>query len=134
MPTFKMTFLQATYDLMTFVHISNISANTDRILFKFFETKFSKILLGTEQIFRPKVFFIQHFFGIKHFFGPNIFWTPNSFRPNFCFNPTFIEDQTFFLSQNIFNPKIFPPKLFLTQVLFIIIERDSKFWKSLGPF
>ena len=71
-------------------------------------------MLGTEKIFRPKVFFIQHFFGIKHFFGPKIFWTQNLFDlkifldPIFLWGPRFL-DPKFSYSQNFlfFLPKIF---------------------------
>ena len=57
-----MTFVQATYVMETFVHISNISAVSDPILTKLCEPNILWALI-----------FISKFFFEQKSFGPNVF-------------------------------------------------------------
>ena len=126
------TFVQTTYALATFVHITNISAVTGPILTKLFGLHFlggmifvDLNLLGPNfikthfffehQFFRaqifsgPKIFFKQ-FFPTKNFFGPNIFLDPNFFR-----NPIFFQE---FFSVPKVKKKI-KPKVYLGPNIFL---------------
>ena len=53
-----MTFVQATFLLGTFVHISNISALTDQILTKLLGPNFLGVFIFVDQNFLDKTFFI----------------------------------------------------------------------------
>ena len=74
------TFVQTTYALATFVHITNISAVTGPILTKLFGLHFlggmifvDLIVLGLQFFFNPKFIWPQKFFGPMIFFRPQIF-------------------------------------------------------------
>ena len=86
------TFVQATYVLASFVHISNISTNTDPISTKFFGPNFLGALIFVEYIFFDQTYLDPNFFG-----------------PNFLLTLIFVELETFvaklsltrnFLTQN----------------------------------
>ena len=92
MATVIVTFIQATYVLVTFVHISNISPVTDPNLTKRFGPQYQQYLscylLHFDQTFWTQFFCSFNFFGASVFFGPNFFWPKyfldlNSFGPDF---------------------------------------------------
>ena len=80
------TFVLATYALVAFVHISNISAVTDLILTKLFGPIFGG-LIYEDQNFLAKPLFTQIFF------EANIFLTKNLLDLHF-FEPDFFSDLT----------------------------------------
>ena len=91
------TFVQATYALVTFVQISNISALTGPILkkkikfqtqkFYWFQNIFEPKFLWTQNFFRHQVFFktkilIRLKILFEIFFGPKIFLDQNFLKPS----------------------------------------------------
>ena len=82
MPTVKVTFVQATYVLATFVHFSNISAVTDPILTKLF----GPIFLGLN------IFWQTFFFG-KTSFDLNIYCTKIFCTQSFLHWPQIVMDK-----------------------------------------
>ena len=77
-----MTFVKATFVLVTFVHIGNILAVTDPIFTKRLEPDFLQALTSLIEIFLPKFSLAQIFGTLEIFFGHqflrnNFFWTQN---------------------------------------------------------
>ena len=99
MPTFKMTFVQATYVLVAFVYISNISATTALILTNIFGPN----LLGG-------LFYVHHIFLDQTSFDQDIFWTHK------------------YLNLTCFKPIFFPHLLFLVLKSFGLKFLDTIFW------
>ena len=126
MSTITVTFVQATFDLATFVHISHISAVTEPILIKLFwpwifllkinldPNSFKlKIVLGKKKLFDP-ILLNQTFLGPKtfctfKFLRSNIFWIfatniflnfffTKCFWPKLCLLPN--------LKRNVFKKKL----------------------------
>ena len=92
------TFVQATYALVTFVQISNISAVTGPILTKFFGPNFLGVKrCWTNILFDPKNFsdpmfnnnLDPKFYCSTNFFWTKIFWIKIIFDPNFSGHKTF---------------------------------------------
>ena len=107
MLTVMVTFAQAMYALVTFVHISNFSAVTGPILTKLFGPNFYGVIIfvdqnvlgqtlsrpeillgpkviGQEILLDPKKISNSNFFGTRNFFRPKInFQTQNCFGPKF---------------------------------------------------
>ena len=124
------TFVQATYALVTFVHISNISDVTGPILTKLFGPNFlgfinfvGQNVLGPN-FFRPKFFLDpKFFFRTKIFLGPNIFGTAilldttNFFNPKLFWTQNYFQHKIFSDSTFFFRPKIFFEIFFRTQNL-----------------
>ena len=116
MPYISVTFVQATFVMLIFVHISNISAVTNPMFTKLFRPNFwrSRIFfyqnLVTSKLFWNQNVLGQHFFGAKIFFELRSFRTPQSFWLKFCqprtfIGPTFLYPEL--LDQNFFGIKIF---------------------------
>ena len=99
-----MTCVHATYVLVTFVHISNISAVIDPILTKLFGPN----ILGAS-IFVNKFFFGTRFFCTKSFFEPNFFNELNLLEQ---WGPYFLK--TFFLTKFLLT-QIFLDHFFLPE-------------------
>ena len=76
MPTIMVAFVQETYALVAFVHISNISAVTGPILIKLFEPNFLGVI-----IFVDKNVLGQNFTWHKILLGPKVF------RPEILLDP-----------------------------------------------
>ena len=130
--TVSVTFVQATFDVATFVHINNISAVTPPILSNFsrflgndFAPTFflTKICLdltsfSAQNFVRPKYFLDPTLFLDTKFLGQYIFWTKFFWTKNFIGHKTFL-DPKLFRTQNFFGPKTFlNSKLFWTQNFF----------------
>ena len=64
-----MKFVQATYVLAKFVHLSNISAVIDPIWTKLFGSNILGALIFVNKFFLNKILLV------KISFGPNVFWT-----------------------------------------------------------
>ena len=132
MPTVKVTFIQATYTLAPFVHISNISAVTAPILTIFCHMSrghVDPIFLEAQMIlhtlffwsigfltknFWHKFFWTQNFSGHKTFSGHNFFW-PQIFWPQNFFRLNIIVDQIYWA--NIFSQFLLDPHFFGTKIL-----------------
>ena len=120
MPTVLVTFVQATYTLVTFVHISNISVVTGLILTWtkllrvqfFFNTKFfsrPKISFGLK-VFRLEILLDpKKNLDLKLFFKPKIFLDPKFFKSFFFIKKFF---WTHFFFQKNFRTQNFFPKFF----------------------
>ena len=133
------SFVQATYVLAMFVHISNISAVSDPILTKLFGPNFSgsKFLWTNIIFFGPNLFvdqqfcWNQYFLESKKIFRSKIFFGPISFfDQQFC-GSKIISDPKIFWTQNSdkkkFRTQIFlNPQFFWTQMLL-----DPKFFAGL---
>ena len=114
------TFVLTTYALVTFVHISNISAVTGPILTKLFGPNFFGVIIFVDQnvlgqnFFKTQNFIRAQSFQTRDFIGPeknfelkfpsypklsqtNNFFKPQIFEPNFSL--------TFFLDQNFLDPQ-----------------------------
>ena len=100
-----LTFVQATYVLGTFAHISIISAVTDLILTKLLGPKFLQQYLSCYQPHFDQTFGTQ-FFGGLYFCGP-----------------TFLLDKI-----NFFYPKFFWTKHFWIQFFWITFFGSKTFW------
>ena len=62
------TFVQATYALVTFVHISNISAVTGPILIKLFGPNFFGVIIFVDQnVLGQNIFQTQNFIRAQSF-------------------------------------------------------------------
>ena len=89
------TFVLATYALVTFVHISNISAVTGPILTKLFGPNFFGVMIFVDQNVLG-----QNFFKTQKLLGPKVFrpeiWTRKKFRTQISFVPKIVSDQQFF--------------------------------------
>ena len=70
-----MTFAQATFVIVTYVHIKNILPVTDPILPKLFGPNSSKAAILMDQNFVWPKFFWTLIFLDQNFFGPTIYWT-----------------------------------------------------------
>ena len=102
MPKVTVTFVQATYVLATFVHISNISAVTHPIFTKLFDP-----------IFGGKNVFDQNFVTSKLFSNQNVL-TWYLFGPKICLDPKICWTQSF-SNQNFFGWNFVKPKLLWAQ-------------------
>ena len=85
MPTVMVTFVKATFVLVTFVHIGNILAVTDPILTKRLGPDFLQALTSLIEIFLPKFSLTQIFGTLKIFvldtnFCGTIFFGPKMFE------------------------------------------------------
>ena len=137
----SVTFVQATFDLTTFVHISNISAVTAPIL-----TNFKGRILGTclsdaicpgdvwtQYFWRPTIHFFEPTFFPKslldsNVLAPELFWTLGSFNKSFWNSKLFQtengSDPKFFLDTNFVGQKfcwtqiLLDQKYFWTQIFF----------------
>ena len=131
------TFVQATYALVTFVNISNILAVTCPILAKLFGPNFFGVISFVDQNVLGQNF-SRHIilFELKFPLVLKFFWTHNFFQNIF-------PDQKFILALNIFSKKIFQPQIFFKtkSVLGPKISRPEillvpkKFWNQnlFGP-
>ena len=120
------TFVQATFVLATFVHISNVSAFTDLLLTKLFWPNFFGALFLLYQHFvwptkpcatnflDPKIYMYLNFFG-PEILRTNLFVDPKFFEPNI------------FEDQKIFNPKFLGWQKFWTFFLDQIVVRLKRF-------
>ena len=72
MPTVTVTFVKATFVLVTFVHIGNILAVTDPILTKRLGQDFLQALTILIEIFLPKFWLTQIFWNLKNFLDQKI--------------------------------------------------------------
>ena len=110
-------FVQATYVLTTFVHISNISHNANLILTKLLGPTFLGALILVNQTFLWTTFFGLKYFSDQHCFGQNIFWTKIVFRV-----PIFSLFKSFH-TQNLFQIR---PR----SIVFSLVKMSiSKIWK-----
>ena len=137
MPTVTGTFFKATFVLVTFVHIRNISAVTDRILTKHLGPDFFQTLTFLIKIFLPIFCLIQFFWDLKNFvnlkyldlifcldtnFFEHIFWTQ------------YYSDINIFLTQHYSDINIFQThsfldlKFLLTQSFVKAISFMQEFW------
>ena len=100
------TIVQETFVLVTFVHMSNLSAATEPIFKKLFGPNF----LGGRIFFRPKFCYIQSFWEPKfldlHIFGAKIFLDPKSFWTKLFWTQKFVGPKIL-LCQNFFGNKFF---------------------------
>ena len=126
MPTVMVTFVQATCAVVTFVHISNISAVTGPILIKLFGPNFFGVKIFVDQnvlwhkfcmiwvIWQwTKIFLDKTFSRQKILLGPKVF------KPEILLDPKKILNSNFLHTQNCFRPtNFFRPKIFLSQNLF----------------
>ena len=98
MPNATVTFVQATYALATFVHISNV---TGRILTKLFGPILLGVIIFLDQnvlgpnFIRP-IFLTQNIFQTQLFLGPKIFGPDNFLDKKKFSNPKFFRTQKFF--------------------------------------
>ena len=113
MPTVMVTFVQATYALLTFVHISCYWSDLDKLVGPNF---FGIMILGTKTFFEktssdPIFLSLQNFFpDKKNLLGPK------NFRPKSLLDLKKIRIQIFFGPEIFFRPNIFfRPKIFWTQ-------------------
>ena len=83
-PAITVTFVKATFVLVTFVHIRNVWAITDPILTKLFWLKFVGALMFGTKIFEQKFFGTKILFYLNKF-GPKFLWT-NFFSTKNFFN------------------------------------------------
>ena len=93
MPTVMVTFVQATYAVVTIVQISNIGM----FKFKFFLTQNffrHKITFQTQNFVGPKIV-LNVFFQIKNFFWNQIVFN-KIFQTQIYFGPHFFQTQNFF--------------------------------------
>ena len=129
------TFVQATYALVTFVQISNISAVTGPILKKLFNPIFlghnfcgpkcswTKLFQGPK-IFSPEISLVPKKFLDQNFSDPNFFRTQIFFLHIFFSGPNFVSTKNFsgpkiFWTPNFFwTPSVFRLKIFLSQNFF----------------
>ena len=128
MPTDMVTFVQATYALAAFVHITNISAVTGPILTKLFGTPFFGDIFVVLNVLGPN--FIRHTFFLnpKFFYGSNFFFWPKSFFKQFFPTKIFF-GSNLFLDANFFSePKFFQE--FFSFPNFFFINRTQSI---LGP-
>ena len=100
-PAVTMTFVKATFDLGTFVHIRNISPVTDPILIKLLDKFFvglnfswsTLVWTQTFSILYPNFFLIQFF--RFNFLDPNLIGFKTNVDSKFV-DPSFFSDSTFF--------------------------------------
>ena len=132
------TFVLATYAMVAFVHISNISAVSGPILTKLFGHNFLGVtIFAAQNILGPK-FFRNKLFWTQKFLGPKVF------RPKFFFSDAkhllnrkkfqiFFSDENFFFYPNFFSysfgSKIFfePQLLWTRKILDQIFFVEAKF-------
>ena len=129
------TFVQATYALVTFVQISNISAVTGPILTKLFGPNLCVVIIFVDQNVLVQNFFqTQNFILMDQkknskskFFKPKIvFQSQNFFGPKICLK-VFFSDQTLFLEQQFFSKIISGPIInFAPQFFFRKFLQNSK--------
>ena len=157
MPTVLKTFVQATYVMATFVHISNISAVTGPIFTKLFGSKFLEFIIFVGQnvlgpnIFRPKFFSDTNFFPTQNPFRDQRFWTSKFIGHKKFSNPKFLFQTQFFSkifsdtksigpnifwTHNFFGPKVFRPKIVLDPWFFSdqIFVWDFHWRRGIEPF
>ena len=109
MPTVRVTIVQATYVLATFVHISDLTQNI-----------FGHKVCWTQNIFGHKIF-------MNTFFRPKISCPKTFFLIRIFFRPKFFSDLKFFLKQFFFWIKFFSdPKWTLWKMIFG--GRKQSFW------
>ena len=116
--------------MVTFVHISNISAVTGPILTKLFWPNFFGVIIFVDQNVHG-----QNFFGPKCFLNITFFS-----RPKFCYASKFVDQKyhwtqqnfqtQFFLDLKFFGPKIFlsDPEFFCTQNFSTLFQIKIFFW------
>ena len=121
MPTDMVTFVQATYALMTFVQISNISAVGPNFWgSRFLWTKMFLDKTSTD----PNSFLTQIFFpDLKSYLGPKFldqryYWTQTKFRTKILIGPKIFSDLNWFQTQNYFGPKSLKKKKFQVKIFF----------------
>ena len=151
------TFVLATYALVTFVHISNISAVTGPILTKLFGPNFFGVIIfvdqnvlgqnffKTQNFIRAQSFQTRNFIGPKEnfelkfllypkldekFFGPTIFFEKIFPTKNLFWSEISLF-QIFFQIRNFFGPKLFRSKILLVQKKFLTkIFSDQSFFRQ----
>ena len=97
MSTVMVKFVQATFNLATFVIISNISAVTEPILNQTFSTQiFLDLIFSEPKFFKARIVLCQKNFG-SNFFEPNIFSTKHFLDLRFVW----IQIKTFFDKKSI---------------------------------
>ena len=115
MQTVRVTFVQATFVLVTFVHIKNIFAVTDPMLTKLFGLNVLQGLIFLDQFFCPKLSLTKTFLDLKKNLKNNFLVV------KFCRPWTLIlSDLIFFWICNFFGLKILLIKKYF--VLKIIIK------------
>ena len=122
------TFVKATYVLVTFVHISNISAfywsNFDQTFWTqfFLDHDFCRPKCSWAKLLRTHIFLMQIFFSSPKMLGLTVF------IPEILLDPKKKSNSIFF-TPNFFRPKIFPdPKYFWTQNFFKFFFSDEIFF------
>ena len=126
------TFVQATYALATFVHISNISSVIGSILTKLFGSKFWGVIMCVDQnvlgpnFFRPKCFSDSKYFSDPKFFQTKFFFLTHNFLIKGFRTPNF---STFLSSKIFFGPINFGGTISLDQKVL-----DQNFFCGLGDF
>ena len=114
MPTVIVRFVQATYALATFVHISIISPVTSPIVTELFGPNFLGVIVFRDQnVLGPNLLFLKNFFQAKNLFGLKDYSTLQFLWTQKFLDPTFLWTQSFFWP--IF---FFLPNFFWTQYLF----------------
>ena len=120
------TFVLATYALVTFVHISNISAVTGPILTKHFGPNFFGVIIFVDQnvlgqnFFKTQNIIRAQRFQTRNFIGPKKNSNSNFRRTQIFFN-LFFTDQIFGLTilfKNIFQIFFEPKIVFQTRIFF----------------
>ena len=116
-PTVMVTFVQATCAVVTFVHISNISAVTGPILIKLFGPNFFGVKIFVDQnVLGQKIFKTQNFVRAQSFLTRNFIGPKKNFELKFPWDPKFFLTLFFkskyFLDPQFFSKKISVPKIF----------------------
>ena len=115
MPTVMVIYVLATYALVTFVHISNISAVTGPILTKLFGPNLLGVIIFVDQ----------------NVFGFNLFWPrfvgPQCFLGQKFLTSNFIEPKKKLNSKFFWTQNFSDPKFFLGQIFFLEIILGQKF-------
>ena len=102
------TFVLATYALVTFVHISNISAVTGPILTKLFGPNFFGVIIFVDQNVLGQNFFkTQNFIRAQSFQTRNFIGPEKNFELKFPSYPKLSQSNNFFQTQNFFEPNFF---------------------------
>ena len=118
----RMTFVQATFPLMRFVHGSNIWAVRPNFDQTFWTLNLLSKIFSDQNVFCPKIFGTKFFLWTKNFFDQQIFL------------PTFFQTKNVWKCCNqkwtniLFRPKIFfVQKRFCPKIYLTIIFFDQKF-------